>query len=427
MRSAVNEQMVLDHENDSTGGLEAEESKHHVAEQTANTLHEQGIEEVEAGQESAGYFTGEHGEENLARMVEEISSRDQDSSGVLNSTPHENKFLVRARSIESLAPDMLEPVEHIEDYIEASDATRPIVLHTPEGYFVLDGQHYISAAIASGETSIECEVDFVGEHNLMDLCLRKAGIRSQTRGGRARYAELVRNAIKLERLLLSENSDLKSFGHGGRRFGEGFVGDSEMDIRTILEVRLSKSRTTINHYLAHGKYLSDEVLALLVDGSKDKEYFRKVERLKRIKVKKLEEQRKTHDEIKSEISAFVRQCVESGIPEIPRAPQIPSQPDPDPQGEEPPDAEIDDVEVGDDDDDQEEEQPHSEHSDVDPMITLKSSTLAVSARLSQRIEASNDATSLYEAVTDEIRALTEILARIHQMAGPNSRNEAEAA
>jgi len=361
--------------------------------------------------------------ENLAEMVKETTTKLQDSSGALNETPPADRFQVRARSIETASIENLLRIEQIEDYTDPPDATRPLILRTPEGDFVIDGQHHISAAIARGETSIECEVDVVEEHNLTDLCLRKAGARSQTRGGRARYAELVRNANELERLLLSENSDLKSFGHGGRRFGEGFIGDSEKDIRTILEIRLSKSRTTINAYLAHGKYISDEALSVLIDGNKDKTFFEKIGRLKGRLLQRSQEEEKTPDEITAELSAFVRHCAENGIPEIPRAPQTPSQPNPDPHREE----DDDDGDMEDNDPDQEEEQTESGQGNVDPIITLKRSTLEVSSRLSQRIEESNDATSLYEAVTEEIRALTEIATRIDVLTHPGTRDEAEAA
>jgi hypothetical protein len=364
--------------------------------------------------------------ENLEEMVKEIPTEIQDSSGVLNEISPDEKFQVTERSIETLQIADLHDIEDIEDYRDASDATRPLVVRDPEGYYILDGVNLVNAARDAGETSMACEVDVIQEHSLTELCLRKAGIRSQTRGGRPRYAELVRNAIKLQSLLLSEGSELKSFGHGGCRYGEGFKGDSESDIVTILEFRLGKSRNTINNYLAHGEYISDEVLTLLVATNKDKQFFEKVGRLKRKKLQNLQEEYKTRDEIKAEISAFVQHCAESGIPEVSKAPQIPSQ-----LNQNPPPVESlgsdDEDEEDVDDSNQEEEQLEYGQGNADPITILKRSILTVSVRLHQRIEISNDATSLYRAVTEEIRALFEIASSIEGLTNPGFRGNPEAA
>jgi hypothetical protein len=337
----------------------------------------------------------------------------QDPSGVLN-TQNPDRFGVTARTIEIIAIENLRQVDDIDDYMDATDAYRPLVMRTPEGDYVIDGRNLVDIAMAAGETSISCEVDTVEEHNLTDLCLRKAGIRSQTRGGRARYAELVRNAMKLKRRLLSENSELNSYGHGGRRFGEGFSGDCNKDIVTILELRLSKSRNTINTYGSHSEYVSDEVMATLVQGNKDKKFFEDVGRLKSKLLQRLQEELKTQDEITTEISTLIRRCVEEGIPATPRTQPAPNQ--------NPPQEDQQEVE-----EDAGEQISDAEQTDEDPIRNIKRSTLEVSSRLSQRIEASNDLACLYNAVTEEIRALSAIATQIAGLTISDPGQEREAA
>jgi hypothetical protein len=296
-------------------------------------------------------------------------------------------------------------------------------MRTPEGDFVVEGRNYITNALASGETSISCEVDVIAEHNMTELCLRKAGIRSQSRGGRARYAELVRNAMKLKQQLLSENSELRGYGHGGRRFGDDFSGDRDKDIVTILELRLGKSRNTVNTYLSHAEYVSNAVMATLIHGDKDKKFFESVQRVKRQPIERMQEEQKTSDEITAEISALVLRCIEEGFPAPSRAQrQTQSNPNPPQNGTlEGEDDETTDEENGD------EHTPEPEPIDEDPVFVIKRSTLEVSSRLSHRIEASNDLVCLYNAVTEEIRALSAIATQIAGLTNPDFRQEREAA
>ena len=365
------------------------------------------------------------GNENLEEMVKDFNLDFQNPLGVLKAPEPWERFKVVERAIAPLAPEILQDIEDIEDYLDRTEASMPIVAQTSEGFFILDGKDMIESAKTSGETSIFCEIERVAEHNLTDLLARKAGIRSQTRGGRARYAELARNAAKLEAKLLQEN-DLVSFRHGGRRIGESFVGESEKDVRTVMVERLSKSRNTVNNYIAHTRYVSDVAMSQLVRINKEKDFFEKFGKLKGRLIERLQEQRKTPAEITAEVSALILQCAINGFPESALAhpqSQISSTV---PQEEQP---EIDEDGNVNDETDVENANapiPADEYSD-NPIESAKRSTREVSARLSQEIEAANDATTLYTVLIDEIRALNSIVSRIEPLVKPDSATEQQAA
>ena len=368
---------------------------------------------------------GNCGNENLQQMIADFNLDFQDPSGVLKNPDPSERFKVVERAIAPLAPEILQDVQGIDDYMDRTEASMPIIAQTPEGFFILDGKDMIESAKTAGKTSIFCEIDRITEHNLTDLLARKAGIRSQTRGGRARYAELARNAAKLEAKLLQEN-DLVSFRHGGRRIGESFVGDSEKDVRTVMVERLSKSRNTVNSYIAHTRYVSDAAMSQLVRINKEKDFFEKFGKLKVQFVERLQEQRKTPGEITTEVSTLILQCAIEGFPEPapvrPQAQTIPTVPQ-----EEQPEVNEDEY-VNDEPDVENADAPISadEYSD-NPIESAKRSTREVSTRLSQEIESANDADTLYAVLIAEIRALNCIVSEIQPLVKPDSAVEQQAA
>lgn len=360
--------------------------------------------------------------ENLQQMVSDFTLDFQNPSRVLNGLLPSDRFRITDRSIEPIAIRDLQEISGIAYYEDETEASLPLVIRTPEGCFLMDGKNLVEHAKAAGEDCIFCEVDTIAVHDLTELCLRKAGIRSQTRGGRARYAELVRNAIKLESILLEGNSDLKSYAHGGRRFGEDFVGDREKDVKIVLMERLSKSRNTINNYLSHAKYISGNVMSQLIQSNKDKSFFEKFGRLKSKTVERLQEQRKTNEEITVDVSALILQCAHDGFPES-TITQTQPETVPSVSQEDQPEIEQDEVL---------EEEPLEESTQIspssndNPIEAAKRSTREVTVRLSQKVDTVCDATSLYMALMEEIRALTIIAGEIAGLTGIGSPQEQQA-
>ena len=103
------------------------------------------------------------------------------------------------------------------------------------------------------------------EHSVPELTIRKGASRVASRGGLARYPEIIRNVTAAEIQLSPPGTDLRRHGHGGKRFGEGFVNEPETDVRHLLCKRFTKKRKTIDAYLLHGEHLSDALNPALVD------------------------------------------------------------------------------------------------------------------------------------------------------------------
>ena len=94
----------------------------------------------------------------------------------------------------------------------------------------------------------------------------------------------------------------------------------ENNIRLVLADRLGKSPTTINKYLQHGKYLSDEALQTLIDVDVQKGFFEAIQKDKQRLIDELKAEQKSHDEIVNAVSDRVLSRLEesqtSDPPEI---------------------------------------------------------------------------------------------------------------
>ncbi len=219
---------------------------------------------------------------NHAELEEDFESPSADLT-----EPEEtvSRFQTVGRSIEDLPIEGITHFTLIPDFFHPTSNDRPIVVRTPEGLFCIDGWDLIVKAVEEGQVTISCEVDEMVAHSDAELCLRKAAIRSATRGGKGEYLENARNARDLWIMLLSSNEVLRDLGHGGRRRGEGFVANSEDNVRYVIANRLGKEPDTINKYLNHLEYLSDAAVGTLIARGAKKRFFEKAQRQKRILLK----------------------------------------------------------------------------------------------------------------------------------------------
>ena len=191
----------------------------------------------------------------------------------------------------------------LPDYRKPTLAEHPFVVRTPLGDHCIGGRDLAETALEDGQETISCVVEVLARHSDAEISIRKAELRMATRGGIALYPEKIRNTRGCEEQLRASHSDLRSFGRGGRRFGEGFVNDSEKDIVHILSLRFMRDRDTITTYLLHGKHLSDEALQTLIDGEAPKKFFEKHQTKKQKLIDELVEQRATEFEKTEWVSA----------------------------------------------------------------------------------------------------------------------------
>ncbi len=191
----------------------------------------------------------------------------------------------------------------LPDYRKPTLAEHPFVVRTPQGDHCIGGRDLAEAALEDGQETISCVVEVLARHSDAEISIRKAELRMATRGGIALYPEKIRNTRGCEEQLRASHNDLRSFGRGGRRFGEGFVNDPEKDIVHILSLRFMRDRDTITTYLLHGKHLSDEALQTLIDEEAPKKFFEKHQTKKQKLIDELEEQRATEFEKMERVSA----------------------------------------------------------------------------------------------------------------------------
>ncbi len=191
----------------------------------------------------------------------------------------------------------------LPDYRKPTLAEHPFVVRSPQGDYCIDGRDLVEAALGEGQETITSVVEVLARHSDAEISIRKASSRIATRGGIALYPEMIRNTRWCQEQLRTSHSDLRSFGRGGRRFGEGFVNDPDKDIVHILSLRFMRNRDTITTYLLHGQHLSDEALQTLIDEEAPKKFFEKYQKKKQEFLDELVEQRATEFEKTERVSA----------------------------------------------------------------------------------------------------------------------------
>ena len=225
----------------------------------------------------------------------------QDPQGVLdNQAPSPLETV--SETFEDIDIGIIQHFTAIPDYKQPTDSRYPIVIKTPLGHFCIDGWNLLEEAKADGNTTIRCAVDELADHCEEELSIRKACLRTRPRGGIGSYAETVRNTKCLEQILLASNRDLRIFRHGGARRGEAFTNNRQENVRHVIALRLGKSVSTVNQYLNHASFLSDETLNFLTEIGAGKEFFEEAQKNKRLEIMRMRNDRMSDVDITHQIS-----------------------------------------------------------------------------------------------------------------------------
>ncbi len=226
---------------------------------------------------------------------------DQNAPGVLNETQI-GRFKTSQEDVAELPVESIQPYLLIPDYRDPTESTLPIVVQSPAGCYSIDGWNFIEQAKAAGQPAIRCYVFHIQDHSETELAIRKVAIRTKPQGGTCSYPELVRNARMLEQIILNEKENPIVFSHGGARRGGSFTNNREDDVREILAERLGKNRSTINKYLNHSEYLSEEKWDEILASGEGKKFFEEAQRNKRILIKNMKSDGRSDLEIMAQIS-----------------------------------------------------------------------------------------------------------------------------
>ena len=229
------------------------------------------------------------------------ANEDQDSLGDLNST-----FNPPSRDFEkSIEPIEIAGIEHfsgIPDFIDPTRSPYPIIVKSPSSVQCIDGWELIEQAKQRGETSIICEIIHIQLDSEIECALWKSSVRVMPIGGRCIYPEEVRNTFRLFTMLCDSAENPVIFEHGGARRGDSYENSREKNIRFVLADRLGKRPKTINKYLSHGRFISDEAFLVFIDARINKGFFETFQREKQRLIDDLKAEQKTHDEIVKAVS-----------------------------------------------------------------------------------------------------------------------------
>ena len=238
-------------------------------------------------------------------------AEDQSSPGVLNDS-QTGLFVTTGEEIAELPIASIRPCRNIPDYRDLTESPHPIVIQSPDACHCIDGWNLIEQALAEGISTVRCHVFKIERHSETELAIRKVAIRTKPLGGTCSYAELVRNTCRLFTILCESADDPVVFSHGGNRRSADFAGKRENNIRSVLSERLGKSQTTINKYLQHGEYVSDDAFNELIDANASKGFFEATQKEKQRYASELISQQTASDEIIRLVSAKTLDWLQTG-------------------------------------------------------------------------------------------------------------------
>jgi len=228
----------------------------------------------------------------------------QDSPGVLKKPDPQNSAtdLIDTRELEVAE---IEHFAEIPDFTETTRSANPIVVKSPTSCHAIDGWELIEKARAQSESRIVCTIFHIPEYSATEIAIQKTAIRMMPIGGKGFYPELIRNTRHLYNMLVASSENSIIFGHGGARRGANYTDNKNDNTRQVLADRLGKSVTTINHYIAHGEYLSDDAMESFVGSKATKKFFEAAQINKKDLIKILEGAGESEDVIREEISRVV--------------------------------------------------------------------------------------------------------------------------
>jgi hypothetical protein len=247
-------------------------------------------------------------QENVGNDSED---ENQSSPGVLNDS-RPGHFVTTGEEIAELPIASIRPCRNIPDYRNLTESTLPIVVQSPDACHCIDGWNLIEQAQPEGNSIVRCHVFKIDRHSETELAIRKVAIRTKPLGGTCSYAELVRNTCRLFTILCESADDPVVFSHGGNRRGADFTGKRENNIRSVLSERLGKSQTTINKYLQHGEYVSDDAFNDLIDANASKGFFEATQKEKHRYASELLSWQTASDEIIRLVSAKTLDWLQTG-------------------------------------------------------------------------------------------------------------------
>jgi hypothetical protein len=238
-------------------------------------------------------------------------SDDQSPPGVLNDS-QSGKFVTTGEEIAELPIASIRPCRNIPDYKNLTESTLPIVVQSPDACQCIDGWNLIEQARTDGISTVRCHVFKIDRHSETELAIRKVAIRTKPLGCTCSYAELVRNSCRLFTILCESSDDPVVFSHGGNRRGADFTGKRENNIRSVLSERLGKSQTTINKYLQHGEYVSEDAFNDLIHANASKGFFEATQKEKHRYASELISRQTASDEIIRLVSAKTLDWLQTG-------------------------------------------------------------------------------------------------------------------
>ena len=199
----------------------------------------------------------------------------------------------------------IHPFHQIPDYTCPTISPNPIVVISPAACNCIDGWDLIQKGKSTGVSKIVCCTSYIPKHCEIEIAIRKVAVRTMPQAGTCSYAELVRNAGILFKMLVASKGNPTVFSHGGSRRGVGYAENKENNIRILLANRLGKSVTTISKYLNHGEFLNAEAINALIKAEAEKGFFEAAQQYKRKILADLKYAHKSHAEISAAVSETI--------------------------------------------------------------------------------------------------------------------------
>ena len=232
----------------------------------------------------------------------------------------ENEFLQTIKNLqiktESLPVDQINEDVEFPNYLDKTESSMPLVRRMDNILICSDGFDLVVDAKNKGEEYINCVVYDIDKLKYPKSAAMFLKIRDRLvpLAGAGRYSEFVLNIRFLCDEMCAENSKFFLHEHGGSRGGASFINDDENNIRIILTEAFGRTvnveddrkvATGISNYIAHGRFLSIDVLKkLAVQKDVTSEFFVALQKPKLEYAQSLQYNNKTETETENEVSEW---------------------------------------------------------------------------------------------------------------------------
>ncbi|HOM03544.1 MAG TPA: hypothetical protein PLH43_12080 [Acetivibrio sp.] len=189
---------------------------------------------------------------------------------------------------------------NVPDYKLPFKSVHPVVIRTPDSYYLRDGADLVKAAETDGLAFIRARVLYTDKSCSQALEISKIDSRLLSDNGDTIFAEKIRNISREIDILQKIPSIYMTKKQGGIQ-----PNNDKIDILEHLAEKYHKKRSTMVNYRSYGIHIDDIAFNKIIEKDKKKEFFESIQARKTALIKELNKVKTPYDKITEIVSKHV--------------------------------------------------------------------------------------------------------------------------